>query len=94
MRGGAAFYPATGPGAEPRLAGSASSQLEMVRKLVSTGVCALHEALTMASATPARALGLEHELGVVRAGAMADLLVLEGDGLELARVLVAGRPQS
>ena len=89
---GAAFYPPTEPGGAPRLAGGASSQLEMVRRLVAEGVCDLAEALTMASATPARALGLEGEVGVLREGARADLIVLEGSQLEIAQVYVAGRP--
>ena len=44
----------------------------------------------MASTTPARALGLERELGELRVGMAADLLVLTGKDLELAQVYVAG----
>jgi N-acetylglucosamine-6-phosphate deacetylase len=92
VRDGAAFYPATQPGAAARLAGSACSQLEMIRRLVSRGVVGLAEALTMASATPARALGLERELGELRTGAAADLLVLRGKELEIEQVFVRGKP--
>jgi len=90
LRGGAAWYPPDKPGAAPKLAGSALSQLEMVRLLVTRGVVGLPEALTMASSTPARALGLEGELGELRLGLRADLLVLAGRGLELSQVWVAG----
>jgi N-acetylglucosamine-6-phosphate deacetylase len=67
------------------------SQLEMVRRLTARGVVGLPDALEMASATPARALGLEHELGALRKGLAADLLVLRGPGLELEAVYVAGQ---
>jgi N-acetylglucosamine-6-phosphate deacetylase len=91
VRDGAAFYPAAQPGSPPRLAGSACSQLEMIRRLVSRGVVGLAEALTMASATPARALGLERELGELRPGLAADLLVLRGKELEIEQVFVRGK---
>ena len=72
------------------LAGSACSQLEMVRALVAAGVVGPADALSMASSAPARALGLEGQLGVLRVGAAADLVVLRGADLALERVLVAG----
>jgi N-acetylglucosamine-6-phosphate deacetylase len=90
LREGAAWYPARKPGEAPKLAGSALSQLEMVRLLVARGVVGLPEALTMASGTPARALGLERELGELRLGLRADLIVLAGRELELSQVWVAG----
>jgi N-acetylglucosamine-6-phosphate deacetylase len=83
---GAAYF----PGAPPRLAGSALSQLEMVRKLAARGVLGLAEALTLASETPARALGLEREIGALRPGLRADLIVLRGAGLELEEVWISG----
>jgi N-acetylglucosamine-6-phosphate deacetylase len=90
LREGAAWYPPQKPGEAPKLAGSALSQLEMVRLLVTRGVLGLPEALTMASSTPARALGLDKELGELRLGLRADLLVLAGRELELSQVWVAG----
>jgi N-acetylglucosamine-6-phosphate deacetylase len=90
VRHGTAFYPAGEGRTAPQLAGSAMSQLEMVRRLVERGVVSLEEALTMATETPARALGLERDLGVLAPGARADLIVLEGPELRLARVLVGG----
>ena len=91
VRDGTAYYPPRDEGGEPQLAGCASSQLEMVRKLVARGVCSVEEALTMASETPAKALGLDHELGRIFNGAKADLLVLSGAALQLTRVFVDGR---
>ncbi len=91
VRDGAAWLPAASEGDPPRLAGSALSQLEMVRRLVQRGVVSLEEALTMASATPARALGLQADLGRIAPGARADLIVLSGPDLALAEVHVGGR---
>jgi len=77
---------------EPRLTGAATTQLEAIRRLTGRGVVGLEEALTMATATPARALGLEQELGHLRVGARADLLVLHGPDLILGEVLLGGQP--
>jgi len=44
-----------------------------------------HEALRSATWSGARALGLEHELGAIRAGRLADLIVVEGKPLEEIR---------
>jgi N-acetylglucosamine-6-phosphate deacetylase len=85
VRDGAAYHE---PGR--KLAGSALSQLEMVRKLQLKGVLGLAEALTIASATPARALGLEGEIGELRVGLSADLIVLRGAELALGEVWVSG----
>ena len=94
VREGSVFYRPS-PDAEPTsFTGSAMSQLEMVRRLVTRGVLALPEALRMASATPARALGLAEELGQLKVGLAADLIVLEGGDLRLADVFVAGERQA
>ncbi|MFT5050279.1 MAG: N-acetylglucosamine-6-phosphate deacetylase [Chlamydiales bacterium] len=91
VQGNTAYYPAQEEGGSLQLAGSACSQLEMVRTLTAGGVVGLADALAMASATPARALGLEGEIGVLASGARADLIVLKGDQLDLAEVWVAGQ---
>jgi imidazolonepropionase-like amidohydrolase len=55
------------------------------------------EALRAITYTPARILGLEHELGSLRAGKLADIVVTDGDLLEatsrVTAVLVDGRIQ-
>lgn len=77
---------------QPRtLTGAATSQLEAVRRLHEKGVCSLEDALRMAAATPARALGREGELGVLAPGARADLIVLDGGDLALRQVVVGGQ---
>ena len=75
-----------------RLTGTVLAQLDAVRRLVAAGLATPAEALTLAGATPARTLGLEHELGSLRPGARADLLVLDPEGLGLIEVLVGGLP--
>jgi len=90
LRDGAAYYPAKEAGGAEQLSGSAMSQLEMVRRLVTRGVVGLPEALAMACQTPARALGLERELGSLRPGLAADFLTLRGPELTLEHVWVAG----
>ena len=73
-----------------RLAGAAAPQLEAVRRLVNKGVVTLPEALTMASTTPAVALGVDGERGCIAVGRAVDLIVLDSD-LRLEQVLIGGR---
>ena len=73
-----------------RLGGAATPQLGAVQRLVRAGVVSLPDALRMASETPARSLGLQDELGCLKVGARADLVVLDSD-LELREVLVGGK---
>ena len=47
-----------------------------------------HEAIRMVSAIPARAIGLEREVGSVSPGLRADLLVVRGNPLESLRALL------
>lgn len=90
IQDGAAYYPADDKHPEPRLAGSAMSQVEMVQRLCAEGVLDVADALTMASTTPARALGLESERGSLHVGARADLIVLSPADLALRQVYVSG----
>jgi N-acetylglucosamine-6-phosphate deacetylase len=69
------------------LAGSVLSMDEAVRNLVRAGA-RLERAVHAASAAPAQLLGRE-DLGVLRAGAPANLAVLD-DRLEVRRTLVGG----
>lgn len=87
---GTAYYPPGPDRAERQLAGSAMSQLEMVRRLASRGVVGIADALVMASETPARALGVDRERGRLAPGLRADVLELDAETLELRRVWVGG----
>jgi len=70
------------------LAGSASRMIDLVRVLVNDVKIPLHEAIAMASANPARALGAKGK-GRLEAGADADLVVISPD-LEVRQTFVAG----
>ena len=90
VREGAIWLEEDDPRAAPRLTGAEACQMEAVRRLARAGVVAPAAALTMASETPARALGLEDELGRLVVGARADLLLLDARRLEPLEVLVGG----
>jgi N-acetylglucosamine-6-phosphate deacetylase len=70
------------------LAGSASRMIDLVRVMVSEVNVPLSEVIAMASANPARALGLKAK-GRLEAGADADFVVLSPD-LEVLQTFVAG----
>jgi N-acetylglucosamine-6-phosphate deacetylase len=70
------------------LAGSASRMIDLVRVIVNDVKSPLHEAVAMASANPARALGSMAK-GRLEVGADADFVVLSMD-LEVRQTFVAG----
>ncbi len=71
------------------LAGSATRMIDLVRTMLrSTGI-SLPEAIQMATANPARALGLEERKGFLKAGADADFAVISPE-FEVVRTVVAG----
>jgi N-acetylglucosamine-6-phosphate deacetylase len=76
--------------ADGALAGSTGTMIGAVRNLHALGA-PLAEAVAAATSVPASILG-RPDLGLLRAGARADLVVLD-DALEITRVLVAGREQ-
>jgi N-acetylglucosamine-6-phosphate deacetylase len=64
--------------ADGTLAGAHLSMIEAVGNAVTMMGVTLEDALTMASLTPARFLGLEHERGQIITGHRADLVALDG----------------
>ena len=74
-------------GPDGQLAGSVLTMVEAVRNLHALGV-PLADALTAATAVPARVLGLD-DVGRLAVGMPADVAVLD-DNLEIERVLVGG----
>jgi N-acetylglucosamine-6-phosphate deacetylase len=70
------------------LAGSASRMIDFVCTMVMNVNVPLHEAVTMATLNPARAVGLETK-GCLAVGADADLIVLSPE-LEVLRVFHSG----
>lgn len=72
------------------IAGSAATMDSVVKNCVEWGVAELGPVVLMASATPARALGLQDRKGALVAGMDADIVALDGD-LEVAATWVGGR---
>jgi N-acetylglucosamine-6-phosphate deacetylase len=72
------------------LCSSTSRMNQLVRNMVEQVDVPLFEAVRMATLNPARALGLDEELGVLAPGARADLAVLD-DALEVAMTFVDGQ---
>lgn len=71
------------------LAGSALSMSEAVRRMHKLAGAPLIDCVRMATATPARLLGLEAEIGVLRPGARADVVVCDED-VRVWKVFVGG----
>ncbi len=71
------------------LAGSASRMIDLVRVMVRDVGVPLHEAVAMASESPARSIGLENK-GRLAIGAAADFVVISPE-LEVQRTFVDGK---
>ena len=71
------------------LAGSTLTMDRALRNAVKVSGLAIERASAAASQTPARALGLESEVGSIAPGMRADLVVLDDD-LEVTRVMANG----
>lgn len=72
------------------IAGGTSRLVDVVRRVVQFAGVGLADAVRSASTVPASVLGLEAELGSLRAGLRADVLVVDDD-LRPLRVMKAGR---
>ena len=72
-------------------AGSVATTDRLVRTMVTQAGLPLHEAVNMASLHPARLIGRENEVGSLKPGKRADLVLLDKD-LYTQRVFIAGKP--
>ncbi len=72
------------------LAGSTCRMIDGVRTLVERAAVPLGEAVQAAAATPARALGLQAECGILAAGRRADLVLFDAD-FRVQSTWIAGR---
>jgi len=81
---------ATEPGTIGAIAGGTARLLDVLRRTVRDAGVALPDAVTAATTTPARLLGLEAEVGDVTPGRRADLLITDHE-LVPHGVLRAGR---
>ena len=75
--------------ADGTIAGSVSNLHQEVKNLVSWGV-PFEQAAKAASLIPARAIGLDGEIGSIEPGKAADLVVLDGD-CRVEAVFLKGR---
>ena len=75
--------------ADGTLAGSSIHLMDGLRNAVSFGV-PLEQAVMAATSTPAKAIGMEREIGCIRTGARADLLILD-EHMELEKVIIGGQ---
>lgn len=74
------------------LVGSSLYLSEGVSNLVKWGLTDFASAIRMASYNPARLLGLENQIGSIKAGAFADLIVWDRDTLEIKNLIFNGKP--
>lgn len=74
------------------LAGSAAQMIDLVRRMVEVVGTPIHEAVRMATETPARAMGWESK-GVLEVGRDADLVVFTPD-FKIERVFLEGQALS
>jgi len=85
MRGGVARLRDSG-----NLAGSTLTMIDAFRFAVRKVGVSVADASRMASLNPARQIGVDREMGSLKPGKRADVLLLDGD-LELRRVWIGGR---
>ena len=71
------------------ITGSASTIMDGVRNLVSIGI-PLEKAVKMASYNPAKTIGLANEIGSIKKGKCADLVLLDKE-LQICNVWVEGK---
>jgi N-acetylglucosamine-6-phosphate deacetylase len=79
--------------ADGTLAGSDIGMIDAVRNIARFGGVDRYEALRMASAYPAAALGIDDTLGYVRPGYRADLIELDDD-LKVVRSWAQGEVEA
>jgi N-acetylglucosamine-6-phosphate deacetylase len=81
---------ATDDGTQGAIAGGTARLIDVLRRTVLNAGVPLSDAVTAATATPARLVGLDHEVGDVVPGRRADLLITDDD-LRPRAVMRAGR---
>lgn len=73
------------------LVGASIYLCEAVRNCVQWGISSFSDAIKMASYNPANTLGLSNQLGVLRPGAVADMVVWDTKTLAIRHVIFNGK---
>lgn len=73
-----------------RLAGSIQPLSQMIKNMVFDAEIPLWDAVTMASATPAKIIGIQDKLGSIETGKLADLCLMDKN-LEVKATMINGR---
>lgn len=76
---------------EGKLAGSAITVYHAVKNCAEQGICSLEEALAKATSVPASIMQMEQEIGIIAAGARANLVAL-GSDLQRKQQWLNGQP--
>ena len=74
-------------------AGSVATADRLIRVMTEQAGLSLHEAVRMISLNPARLLKLDADMGSIREGKLADLIVFN-EKVDVRRVYVGGREMS
>lgn len=72
------------------LVGSSITLDIAVRNVVNWGAASFADAIYMATFNPARAMGVQSEVGVIAPGALADLVLWDSETLDIKHVILAG----
>jgi len=72
------------------LAGTALDMASAIRNIIKVTGCSLAEASSMASATPAAFLGLHDEMGTIKAGQRADLVIADKN-IKVFATMIGGK---
>jgi N-acetylglucosamine-6-phosphate deacetylase len=71
-------------------AGSVATTDRLVRTMIQMGGCSLLQAVQMASANPARFMGVQDRKGSLEGGKDADILVFD-DQIRIERTIIGGK---
>lgn len=71
-------------------AGSVATADRLVRTMINLAGVKLTDAIKMITSTPARILGMENEIGHIKTGYRADIVIFD-DNIKVKQTLIGGR---
>jgi len=72
-------------------AGSISTMSQCLRQMAQVVGVSFQDALCMATLTPARIMGMDDQVGQIKAGCYADLLLMDPGSLEVEQIILGGQ---